>query len=117
VAYLAGALKAAGYTDLRFIDAMTHHLSEDEVRRLLQEEKPDLIGCTAITPAIYKAERLLQIAKEVHPQAVTVLAAYTHLHVPPGADRGDVDRHRGARRGRGDPRQSGARDRPRPLAG
>jgi anaerobic magnesium-protoporphyrin IX monomethyl ester cyclase len=73
VAYLAGALKAAGYTSLRFVDAMTHHLSDDEVRRILQEEKPDLIGCTAITPAIYKAEQLLKLAKEVHPQAVTVL--------------------------------------------
>ncbi|MFN9139759.1 MAG: magnesium-protoporphyrin IX monomethyl ester anaerobic oxidative cyclase [Betaproteobacteria bacterium] len=73
VAYLAGALKAAGYTGLRFIDAMTDRLDEDQVRALLREEKPDLIGCTAITPAIYKAERLLQIAKEEHPGAVTVL--------------------------------------------
>jgi anaerobic magnesium-protoporphyrin IX monomethyl ester cyclase len=73
VAYLAGALKAAGYGSLRFIDAMTHRLTEDDVRRLLAEEQPDLIGCTAITPAIYKAEGLLRIAKEVHPQAVTVL--------------------------------------------
>ena len=73
VAYLAGALKQAGYTDLRFIDAMTNDLSEDAVRRILAEEKPDVIGATAITPSIYKAERLLQIAKEIHPQAVTVL--------------------------------------------
>ena len=27
--------------------------------------KPDVVGATAITPSIYKAERLLQIAKEV----------------------------------------------------
>jgi anaerobic magnesium-protoporphyrin IX monomethyl ester cyclase len=73
VAYLAGALKRAGHSDIRFIDAMTNDLSEDEVRRLLAEERPDVIGATAITPAIYKAERALQIAKEVHPDAVTVL--------------------------------------------
>jgi anaerobic magnesium-protoporphyrin IX monomethyl ester cyclase len=73
VAYLAGSLKQAGYTDLRFIDAMTNDLSEDQVRAILAEEKPDVIGATAITPAIYKAERLLQIAKEMHPDAVTVL--------------------------------------------
>jgi anaerobic magnesium-protoporphyrin IX monomethyl ester cyclase len=72
-AYLAGSLKTAGYTSLRFIDAMTDRLDEEQVRALLREEKPDLIGCTAITPAIYKAERLLQIAKEEHPSAVTVL--------------------------------------------
>jgi anaerobic magnesium-protoporphyrin IX monomethyl ester cyclase len=72
-AYLAGALKQAGYDDLRFIDAMTDNLSEEQVRALLERERPDLVGTTAITPAIYKAERLLQIAKELHPDAVTVL--------------------------------------------
>jgi anaerobic magnesium-protoporphyrin IX monomethyl ester cyclase len=72
-AYLAGSLKAAGYTDLRFVDAMTNDLSEDQVRDLIAEERPDVIGATAITPSIYKAERLLEIAKEIHPDAVTVL--------------------------------------------
>lgn len=73
VAYIAGPLKAAGYTDIRFIDAMTNHLSDDELRAELAREKPDIVGCTAITPSIYKAERALQIAKEVHPDAITVL--------------------------------------------
>jgi anaerobic magnesium-protoporphyrin IX monomethyl ester cyclase len=72
-AYIAGALRQAGYADVGFIDAMTNDLSEEAVRTLLAREQPDLIGVTAITPAIYKAERLLQIAREVHPQAVTVL--------------------------------------------
>ncbi|MDU6725798.1 MAG: magnesium-protoporphyrin IX monomethyl ester anaerobic oxidative cyclase, partial [Bradyrhizobium sp.] len=72
-AYISGALKAAGFTDLRFIDAMTNDLSEEQVRAILRSEKPDVIGCTAITPSIYKAERLLEIAKEEHPEALTVL--------------------------------------------
>jgi anaerobic magnesium-protoporphyrin IX monomethyl ester cyclase len=73
VAYLAGGLRQAGYTDIRFIDAMTNHLEDEDIRALLEEEQPDVIGTTAITPSIYKAERVLQIAKEVHPDAVTVL--------------------------------------------
>ncbi len=73
VAYIAGPLKAAGYTDIRFIDAMTNHLTDDELRAELAREQPDIVGCTAITPSIYKAERALQIAKEVCPDAVTVL--------------------------------------------
>ncbi len=72
-AYISGALKAAGFTDLRFIDAMTNDLSEDQVRAILRSEQPDVIGCTAITPSIYKAERLLEIAREEHPDALTVL--------------------------------------------
>jgi anaerobic magnesium-protoporphyrin IX monomethyl ester cyclase len=73
VAYLTGYLKAAGYTDVIFVDAMTNHLSEEQVRQRIEEIRPDVVGCTAITPAIYKAERLLQIAKEVNPDIVTVL--------------------------------------------
>jgi anaerobic magnesium-protoporphyrin IX monomethyl ester cyclase len=73
VAYLTGYLKAGGYTDVIFVDAMTHHLSDDQVRARIEEIKPDIVGCTAITPAIYKAERLLQVVKEVDPTIVTVL--------------------------------------------
>ena len=73
VAYLTGYLKAAGYQDIRFVDAMTHHLDDAAVRAAIAEYAPDIVGCTAITPAIYKAERLLQIAKEVDPAIVTVL--------------------------------------------
>ncbi len=73
VAYLSGALKTAGYADIRFVDAMTNDLSEDQVRAILLAEQPDVIGCTAITPSIYKAQRVLEIAREVCPRAVTVL--------------------------------------------
>ena len=73
MAYLSGSLKAAGYGDIRFVDAMTNHLDDEQVRAILAEEQPDLIGCTAITPSIYEAQRLLEIAKETCPQAVTVL--------------------------------------------
>lgn len=73
VAYLAGYLKAGGYTDVVFVDAMTLDLSEDVMRQKFAEIKPDIVGCTAITPSIYKAQRLLQVAKEVNPDVVTVL--------------------------------------------
>jgi len=73
VAYLTGYLKSGGYHDVTFIDAMTHDLSEEVVRAKLVELKPDVVGATAITPAIYKAERILQVAKEVDPRVVTVL--------------------------------------------
>jgi anaerobic magnesium-protoporphyrin IX monomethyl ester cyclase len=73
VAYIVGYLKAGGYTDVHFVDAMTNHLSDDQVRERIVQIAPDIVGCTAITPAIYKAERLLQVAKEVNPEIVTVL--------------------------------------------
>ena len=75
VAYLTGALKQSGYTDVRFIDAMTNHLDDAALEAKLREEPnpPDVIGCTAITPSIYRAEAALGIAKRLFPSAVTVL--------------------------------------------
>ena len=73
VAYLTGALKQAGFTDVRFIDAMTNRLTDDQLREIFLQEKPDVVGATAITPSIYMAERVLEIAKEVHPGTVAIL--------------------------------------------
>ena len=52
---------------------MTNDLSDEQWRTIVADEKPDVVGATAITPSIYQAERALQIAKEGHPNAVTVL--------------------------------------------
>jgi anaerobic magnesium-protoporphyrin IX monomethyl ester cyclase len=73
VAYLAGHLKGAGYTDVHFIDAMTDDLDNDEVRGRLAALSPDVVGCTSITPSIYKAEEILKAAQEVCPDAIRVL--------------------------------------------
>ncbi len=73
VAYLSGHLKDAGFTDIHFIDAMTDDLDDAEVRRRLAELAPDVVGCTSITPSIYKAEEILKAASEVCPGAVSVL--------------------------------------------
>jgi len=72
-AYLAGSLKQSGYDDVHFVDAMTNHLDDDAVAQRLRELAPDVVGCTAITPSIYAAERILEIAQEVCPDAVRVL--------------------------------------------
>ena len=73
VAYLTGSLKAAGFDDIHFIDAMTHHIDHASLRSRLAALQPDLVGVTAITPAIYEAEEVLKIAREVAPEAVRVL--------------------------------------------
>lgn len=73
VAYLAGYLKAGGYEDYHFVDALVDDLDEDQLRLAIREAKADIVATTAMTPMIYKAQRLLQIAKEECPDAVTVL--------------------------------------------
>lgn len=73
VAYLTGSLRAAGFSDIHFIDAMTNHIGPEDLRSRLQALAPDVVGTTAITPAIYEAEEVLKIAKEVAPNALRVL--------------------------------------------
>lgn len=73
VAYLSGTLKKAGYAEIKFIDAMTFDIGEEDLRREIADYAPDVVGVTSITPSIYKAERMLQIAKEAAPNAVAVL--------------------------------------------
>ena len=73
VAYLTGSLRAAGFDDIHFLDAMTHHIDHDTLRARLVALQPDLVGVTAITPAIYEAEAVLKLAQEVVPGAVRLL--------------------------------------------
>jgi anaerobic magnesium-protoporphyrin IX monomethyl ester cyclase len=71
--YLAGHLRAAGFDDIAFVDAMTEDLSDDQIAARIRAEAPDLIGVTSITPSIYAAERVLEIARDVAPDALRVL--------------------------------------------
>ena len=73
VAYLAGYLKQGGYTDYQFVDALVDKLDDEQVRLAIREANADIIATTAMTPMIYTAQRVLKIAKEECPNAVTVL--------------------------------------------
>ncbi|MCB0153431.1 MAG: magnesium-protoporphyrin IX monomethyl ester anaerobic oxidative cyclase, partial [Anaerolineae bacterium] len=73
VAYIGGALKGAGYTNIRFVDAMTNDIPDDTLREIIRQNDPDIVMATAITPMIYKAQNTLKMAREVCPQAKTIL--------------------------------------------
>lgn len=73
VAYISGALKQAGFSRVRFLDAMTCHLDDDALAAALREAAPDVVMCTAITPAIYTAQATLELVRRTCPDAVTVL--------------------------------------------
>ena len=94
VAYLSGVLKDAGFHDIHFLDAMTNHMTDEELREKLDELQPDLVGTTAITPSIYAAERILEIAREVVPSALRVLggvhATFMYKQVLSESDAVDV---------------------------
>ena len=72
-AYISGALKSAGMNDLRFIDAMTNDIDDPALEVMLKDERPDVVMVTAITPAIYKAQEQLKMARRLFPRATLVL--------------------------------------------
>ena len=59
VAYIGGALKAAGFTDITFVDAMTNYIDDAALAQKFRELKPDAVLATAITPMIFQAQRTL----------------------------------------------------------
>jgi anaerobic magnesium-protoporphyrin IX monomethyl ester cyclase len=73
VAYLSGSLRRAGFDDIHFIDAMTDILDDATVGDRLAELAPDVVGVTAITPSIYQAEKVLELARDRCPDALRML--------------------------------------------
>lgn len=73
-AYISGAIKEAGFPDVTFIDAMTNYIEDDRLEAMLRAgPAPDVVLCTAITPAIYKAQSTLKLVREIFPDTLTVL--------------------------------------------
>lgn len=73
VPYVGGALKTAGFTDIRFVDAMTNHIEDAELATILRDHQPDVVLATAITPMIYKSQSTLKLVKEICPEATTIM--------------------------------------------
>jgi len=70
--YLAGSLRAAGYEPVIY-DAMSHWHTYDDIRKRIEEEKPDVVGTTAFTAEIVDALKVLKLAKEIDPRITTII--------------------------------------------
>jgi len=70
--YLAAVLEKNGYT-VDVIDCQALVISYDEFKRELSKRKPDVVGITSITLTYKSALQTAKIAKEVHPNCLTVL--------------------------------------------
>jgi len=70
--YIAGALRATGY-EVDYYDAMSLWHKWDDIRKRLEDFRPDVVATTAFTASIVHAIQLCELAKEVNPAAVTVV--------------------------------------------
>jgi radical SAM superfamily enzyme YgiQ (UPF0313 family) len=59
------------YTDfeVRLLDNQLEALKDDEVARLIQEYRPDVVGITVVSFKLYSAYRITQVVKESLPSA------------------------------------------------
>ena len=70
--YLAAVLEKNQY-EVDVIDCQALKLSYDQFRNELDKRQPDIIGMTSTTLTYKSALRIAKIAKEVHPNCLTVL--------------------------------------------
>jgi anaerobic magnesium-protoporphyrin IX monomethyl ester cyclase len=70
--YVAGALREAGY-EVDYYDAMALWHDEAQIRRRLEDFRPDVVATSAFTAAVFAAVGVLRLAKELDPGIVTVV--------------------------------------------
>jgi anaerobic magnesium-protoporphyrin IX monomethyl ester cyclase len=73
VPYVGGALKTAGFNEVRFVDAMTNYIADADLEEIIREYQPHIVLATAITPMIYQSQQTLKLVKEVCPEAKTIM--------------------------------------------
>jgi anaerobic magnesium-protoporphyrin IX monomethyl ester cyclase len=72
IAYLGAIAEKTGHK-VTVIDCQAEHLTYETFRVRIAQNTPDIIGVTATTLLYKSAMRLITIAKQTHPQAVTIL--------------------------------------------
>lgn len=78
LAYLGAVAERAGH-EVNIIDCQAEKLLYDGFRQRISQLKSDVIGVTATTLLYKSAMQLIDIAKDVQPQAVTLLGEATEL--------------------------------------
>jgi anaerobic magnesium-protoporphyrin IX monomethyl ester cyclase len=72
LAYLAAVAEKEGH-EITVIDCQAEHLTYDLFRARITQQTPEAIGVTATTLLYKSAMTLIDIAKEAHPNAPTML--------------------------------------------
>jgi len=70
--YVAGAAREVGF-EAEIYDAMTKNVGYEEIERKLAASKPDVVAVSVITCTEPDAIKVLELAKRVNPQVVTVM--------------------------------------------
>jgi radical SAM superfamily enzyme YgiQ (UPF0313 family) len=78
--YLATALRSAG--EVEIIDAACTDSSKEDILRHILQHSPDIVGISAVTPAITRAQELAASIKQAFPHILVVLGGPHITTVP-----------------------------------
>ena len=78
---ISSYVKQFGY-DVTIIDAKLQRLNIDQVLKIIEESKPDVVGLTAMTPDIYNAYSLARGIKSINKKIIIVIGG-CHATVMP----------------------------------
>ena len=73
LAMIAAVLMENGY-DVKILDLLALGLSEDILPEIVSKEKPDVVGITALTPAIDEAIKTAELVKKTDSNIQSFLA-------------------------------------------
>jgi len=78
---IGSVLRKAG-NKVRIVDASAQNLGFTEIIKQIQKNKPELVGLTAVTPAIVKTARLASVIKAINP-AIPIVIGGPHFTAIP----------------------------------
>jgi len=67
---------------VKVIDCLPLKIGYKSLRKILEDEKPDVVGVGESLPYIYEGLKVLKIAKELNPEVVTIAGGHFHSHMP-----------------------------------
>lgn len=67
---------------VRVIDCLPLKIGYNTLREMIRAEKPDVVGVGDSLPYVYEGMRVLQIAREVDPDVITIAGGHFHSHMP-----------------------------------
>jgi len=67
---------------VKVIDCLPLKIGYKSLRRILEDEKPDVVGVGDSLPYVYEGLKVLKIAKEINPDIVTIAGGHFHSHMP-----------------------------------
>jgi anaerobic magnesium-protoporphyrin IX monomethyl ester cyclase len=70
--YVAGAAREAGF-DAEIYDAMTKKVGYEEIKKKIEESKPDYVGISSFTCTVPDSIKVLELAKSINPGIITIM--------------------------------------------